>query len=137
MNLPSGGSLTYTLTGTISPAATGSLSNTVSVAPPAGWTEPNTADNSATDTDTLTPQANLAITKTDGQATTTPGAGIVYTIVASIRPLAVTGATVADTLPAGDHRRGLDVFRLGRGHVRGERIGQHQPAREPRPSVRP
>ena len=74
----------------------------MTVAPPAGWTDPNTADNSATDTDTLAPQANLAITKTDGQATTTPGAGIVYTIVASnAGPSAVTGATVADTLPAG------------------------------------
>ena len=36
------------------------------VAPPAGVTDPDPANNSATDTDTLTPQADLTITKTDG-----------------------------------------------------------------------
>jgi uncharacterized repeat protein (TIGR01451 family) len=100
VNLPMGGTVTYTLTGTISPSATGSLSNTAMVAAPGGVTDPNSANNSATDTDTLTPQANLSITKTDGQTTEVPGTAVTYTIVASnAGPSAVTGATVADTIP--------------------------------------
>ncbi len=100
-NLPVGGTATYTLTGTINPAATGSLSNTATVTAPGGVTDPNLANNSATDTDTLTPQANLSITKTDGQASTAPGSPISYTIVASnAGPSTANGATVADTVPA-------------------------------------
>lgn len=45
--------------------------------------------------------ADLAITKTDGVATATPGGSVTYTITASnAGPDPVTGATVADTLPA-------------------------------------
>jgi hypothetical protein len=40
-------------------------------------------NNSATDTDTLTPSADLGITKTDGVTTATPGGSVTYTIVAS------------------------------------------------------
>jgi uncharacterized repeat protein (TIGR01451 family) len=100
-NLPVGGTATYTLTGTIDPSATGSLSNTATVAAPGGVTDPNPANNSATDTDTLTPQANLSITKTDGQANATPGSPITYTILASnAGPSTANGATVSDTVPA-------------------------------------
>ena len=53
VNLPVGGSATYTLTGTINPSATGSLSNTTTVTAPGGVTDPNLTDNSATDTDIL------------------------------------------------------------------------------------
>jgi len=101
VNLPVGGTVTYTLTGTINPSATGSLSNTATVTAPGGVTDPNLVNNSATDTDTLTPQADLSITKTDGQETAVPGSPVTYRIVASnAGPSAVTGATVADTVPA-------------------------------------
>jgi uncharacterized repeat protein (TIGR01451 family) len=102
VNLPVGGSVTYTLSGLISPSATGSLSNTATVAP-SGAADPNPANNSTTDTNTLTPQADLSITKTDGQPSYgAPGTPIAYTIVASnAGPSSVTGATVADTPPAG------------------------------------
>jgi uncharacterized repeat protein (TIGR01451 family) len=53
VNLPAGGSVAYTLTGTISASAIGSLSNTATVAAPGGLADPNLANNSATDTDTL------------------------------------------------------------------------------------
>jgi len=99
VNLPAGGSVTYTVTGSISPAATGVMSNTATVAGVA--TDPVPANNSATDTDTLVPQADLSITKTDGVTTVTPGGGVTYTITASnAGPSNVTTATVADTLPA-------------------------------------
>ena len=101
VNLPVGASVTYTLTGTVSASATGTLSNTATVTAPVGVTDPNPGNNSATDTDTLTPQADLAITKTDGQASATPGTPITYTITASNSgPSDATGATVTDTLPA-------------------------------------
>lgn len=101
VNLPSGGSVTYTVSSTISSAATGTLSNTASVTAPAGTTDPTPGNNSATDSDTLTPQADLAITKTDGVTTVTAGGSTTYTITASnAGPSSVTGATVADTFPA-------------------------------------
>jgi hypothetical protein len=67
-------------------------------------TDPTPGNNSATDSDTLTPQqANVGITKTDGVTTAVPGGSrSTYTITASERrpeqrpPL----ATVADTFPA-------------------------------------
>jgi uncharacterized repeat protein (TIGR01451 family) len=101
VNLPAGGSVTYTASCTISAAATGTLSNTATVAAPAGVTDPTPGNNSATDSDTLAGQADLAITKTDGVTTVTAGGSVTYTIVASnAGPSNATGATVADTFPA-------------------------------------
>ncbi len=101
VNLPSGGSVTYTATCPISATATGSLVNTATVAAPAGVTDPNPANNSATDTDTLGASADLSITKTDGVTSVNSGDTLTYTIVASnAGPSAVTGATVSDTFPA-------------------------------------
>jgi len=100
VNLPTGGTATFTVTGTVDPAATGTLANTAAIAAPVGITDPNTGNNNATDTDTLSAQANLGITKTDGATNATPGAPITYTIVASnAGPSTATGATVADTIP--------------------------------------
>jgi uncharacterized repeat protein (TIGR01451 family) len=53
VNLPAGGSVTYSATCTISPAATGTLSNTGTVAATGGATDPDPGNNSATDSDTL------------------------------------------------------------------------------------
>src|SRR5262249_30116702 len=73
VNLPAGASVTYTATAAISAAATGTLSNTATVSVPAGMTDPTPANNSATDTDTFVPQADLAVTKTDGVTSVTAG----------------------------------------------------------------
>jgi uncharacterized repeat protein (TIGR01451 family)/fimbrial isopeptide formation D2 family protein len=101
VNLPSGGSVTYTASCTISGAATGTLVNTATVAAPAGVTDPNPANNSATDTDTVGAQADLSITKTDGVTSVNAGGSVTYTIVAAnAGPSAATGASVADTFPA-------------------------------------
>jgi uncharacterized repeat protein (TIGR01451 family) len=98
VNLPSGGSTTYTASCTISASASGTLVNTADVSAPAGVTDPNMGDNSATDTDTLDASADLSITKTDGVANVTAGGNTIYTIVASnAGPSAATGATVTDT----------------------------------------
>ncbi len=100
-NIPVGATATYTITATVSPTATGSLVNSASVSAPGGVTDPNPANNSATDTDTLSPTADLSITKTDGQTTATPGQAITYTIVATNGgPSTITAATVADAVSA-------------------------------------
>ncbi|HEY3582719.1 MAG TPA: Ig-like domain-containing protein, partial [Pyrinomonadaceae bacterium] len=101
LSLPSGSSVTYTVNATVKSSATGSLSNTATVTAGAGVTDNNTANNSANDTDTLTPQANLSITKTDGSTTATPGNPVTYTIVVSNSgPSDAPGTSVADNFPA-------------------------------------
>ena len=102
VTMPVGSTITYLVTGTISPNATGSLSNTATVTPPAGVTDPNTGNNSATDTDTLTPQNDVSVTKTDGVTTVVPGQSTTYTItVHNGGPSTATNVIVSDPLPAG------------------------------------
>ena len=103
VDLPTGASVTYTAICAVSAAScSGTLVNTATVTPPAGTTDPTPANNTATDTDTLAGQADLSITKTDGVTTATAGGSVTYTIVASnAGSCPVTGATVADTFPAG------------------------------------
>jgi uncharacterized repeat protein (TIGR01451 family) len=92
--------VTLTLTGTIDPNATGLLTNIVTVAAPTGVTDTNSGNNTAADTDT-TPQADLAVTVTDGKTTVVPGASNTYTItVANNGPDTVTSLTLTDTIPA-------------------------------------
>jgi uncharacterized repeat protein (TIGR01451 family) len=59
LSLASGDSISMTLSGTINPSATGTISNTVTVAPPAGVTDPDLTNNTATDIDTLPPFSTL------------------------------------------------------------------------------
>lgn len=99
VNLPVGGSVTYTAVCAIAPAATGTLSNTATVS--SSVTDPTPGNNSATDTTTLTPQANLGITKTNGVSQVSAGSNTTYTIVASNPgPSNAPGTTVSDAFPA-------------------------------------
>ena len=66
VDLAVGGSVTYTATCAVSPAATGTLVNTATIFAPGTAVEANIADNSATDSDTIGISADLAITNTDG-----------------------------------------------------------------------
>jgi uncharacterized repeat protein (TIGR01451 family) len=100
VNLPSGGSVTYTAIATIGSSATGTLSNTATVAVGSG-SDPVPGNDAATDTDTLSPSADLSITKTDGVTSATPGGAVTYTITASnAGPSDAADATVVDTFPA-------------------------------------
>jgi uncharacterized repeat protein (TIGR01451 family) len=54
INLPAGGSVTYTLRALVAATATGTLSNTATVIAGAGISDPNPGNNSATDADTIT-----------------------------------------------------------------------------------
>jgi uncharacterized repeat protein (TIGR01451 family) len=100
--LANGQIATVTFQVAVAPGASGSLANVAAVTPPVGTTDPSTANNSSTVTVTVTPVADLAITKT--ASTTTPNAGGTFTytiVIGNNGPSAVTGATWTDTLPAG------------------------------------
>lgn len=98
---PSGGVLTYSLTATVLSTATGTVVLPASVTAPAGATDPTPANNTATDTDPLTPTADLSITKTSAPTAYVAGSPLTYTIVVTnAGPVDVTGATVSDTVPA-------------------------------------
>jgi uncharacterized repeat protein (TIGR01451 family) len=101
VTMPAASVITYRATGTIDPWATGTLSDTVTVTAPIGVTDPNLANNSKTDTDTLVSQADLRVSITDGRARYVPGQINTYTIVvANNGPIAVAGAVVTDNFPA-------------------------------------
>src|SRR5207237_1242006 len=101
VNLPTGGSITYTSSCTISASATGTLSNTATVTAPAGVTDPTPGNNSATDADTLAASADLAITKVDTPDPVVAGNNITYTItVNNAGPSNAASVSLSDTLPA-------------------------------------
>lgn len=118
VNLPSAASVTYTVHAAISPSATGSLSNTATVAPPGGVTDVDLTNNSSTDTDTLTPRADVSVGKT-GPAAVLPGVPIVYQIsVANAGPSDAQSVSLTDVLPAGttffsQHQLSGPAFTLG------------------------
>jgi uncharacterized repeat protein (TIGR01451 family) len=101
VNLLANGTATFTATGTLSRSATGTLDNTATVTPPTGVNDPNTANNSATDSDTITATSDLSITKTGSPNPVTVGGTLTYTItVNNGGPSTATNVTLADTLPA-------------------------------------
>ncbi|MBI4786984.1 MAG: DUF11 domain-containing protein [Chloroflexi bacterium] len=102
VNLLAGGTATFTMTATVSASATGTLTNVATVAPPAGVTDPNSSNNTASDTDSLTPSADLAIGKTHA-GNFTVGVNGTYTLtVTNLGPSTAAGTIlVTDTLPSG------------------------------------
>src|SRR5690606_12826206 len=75
-----------------------SLVNTASISAPT--TDPVPGNNSATDTDTLSSNADLAVTLSNEQSTVIAGESVIYTLVASNSgPSAVTSALVSDAFP--------------------------------------
>ncbi len=101
VSIPVSGQVTFTVSGVVSPAATGSLSNTATVAAPVGVTDPNTANNSATDTDTAALRADIEVVKS-GTASVGYGGALSYTVVVTNHgPGNANGTTFSDAVPAG------------------------------------
>lgn len=99
LTLGTGQSVILIVTGTVNPSATGTLVNTVTVS--SALPDPDLTNNTASDTDTLTPEANLGITKTDGKTTISPGENIVYTLtITNSGPSSVSSVKVIDTVPS-------------------------------------
>jgi uncharacterized repeat protein (TIGR01451 family) len=100
VSMPVGSKITYKVTCKLSPAASGTVSNTATITSASGDTDPNMTNNSATDSDAITLKADLRITVTDGKTTVVPGAKDTYTVtVTNGGPSNVSGAVVQDTLP--------------------------------------
>jgi uncharacterized repeat protein (TIGR01451 family) len=102
-SLVSGASAAYQLQVAVPPGyAPSSLSNTASITT-APIADPNAANDSASDVDTVTTSADLGITKTDGVASVTPGSSTTFTItVTDAGPSSVPpGIVVSDPIPAG------------------------------------
>jgi uncharacterized repeat protein (TIGR01451 family) len=95
------GIATFTLTGTISPTATGKLTNAASVVAPVGVADPNPLNDAASDDSDLLPRASVKITKTNNTTTPVPGQNTTYVlVVTNSGPSAAPGVTITDTLSA-------------------------------------
>ena len=93
VNLAVNGTATFTATCGVSPTASGTLSNTATVALA---NEANTGNNTATDTTTIVPRADLSITKTDNATFADAGAQVQYAIVARNGASLASSGTVTD-----------------------------------------
>jgi uncharacterized repeat protein (TIGR01451 family) len=101
VSLPVGATAVYTATCTLPSSANGSVSNTATISPPSGVTDPATGNNSATDSEPLTPQADLSLTNSDGQTQQTAGLTATYTIEAiNAGPSDAPAANVTDAFPS-------------------------------------
>jgi uncharacterized repeat protein (TIGR01451 family) len=99
VNIPAGKKITYTVVATVNLAATGDMTNSVTVYAPAAVPDPILGNNTATDMD-VHPTADLVVTMTDMVVTYVPGMGVIYTItVTNIGPSNVTGAIFSDAIP--------------------------------------
>jgi uncharacterized repeat protein (TIGR01451 family) len=101
-NIPAGGSVTYTLVATLASGATGDLVNVASATLSSVGSDPDPANNSATDTDARgAPSADIAIVKSDGVTSYLPGGQVTYTItVSNAGPSDVAGIVVTDEVTA-------------------------------------
>ncbi len=99
--LPAGAIVTYTITAGVDASAVGSLSNTATVTAPTLEPDGNPGDNSATDTDTLTPQVDLKVTKA-GAVSVTAGTDLTYTVSVSNNGSSDAHTlSLTDVVPAG------------------------------------
>jgi uncharacterized repeat protein (TIGR01451 family) len=104
VDLPNGGSVTYSATCTLSAAAVGDLSNTATVTAPGGVVDPVPGNNNATDVDTLPPRPDLTIAKSHTGTFVQGQTGRTYDIVVSNEGTAATDGstiTVTDMVPPG------------------------------------
>ncbi len=98
--LADGASATTTLIVSVNSNTTGPISNTAVVS--GNQPDPNLANNTSTVTTPVTPEADLAITKTASVKEVTAGHSFSYTLIAQNNgPSDATGVTIVDTLPNG------------------------------------
>ncbi|GIX32449.1 MAG: hypothetical protein KatS3mg125_0405 [Lysobacterales bacterium] len=99
--LPPSGSVTFTLSCTVSPSATGSIANTASVSS-AAVPDPNPGNNSATDTNTVSTQADLSVSIAYSNTTPPAGNTITKTVtVSNAGPSNAVNVVVNDLIPSG------------------------------------
>lgn len=101
-DLPAGTAVTYLQSCAVATVSGASaILNTANVALPVGLSDANPADNSASDTNTLTRLTDLSLSMADGVSTVLPGGSVTYTlVVGNAGPNAAVPA-VLDSFPAG------------------------------------
>ncbi len=98
--LPAGGQVVINVTGTVSGSATGVITNSASITPAGGVTDPDLSNNTSITSTNVLPIANLKIVKT-GPSSVNAGAVISYTVrVSNAGPSRADGAVFTDNLPA-------------------------------------
>ena len=100
-SLSVGDTVTFDMTGTVRPDALGDLVNAATVTLPVGFSERDSANNSATDTDLLTPLARLSVNKSL-EGSLVAGQNATYRItVSNTGPSFARSVAVTDVLPDG------------------------------------
>lgn len=101
VSLPAGGRVTFRAVGTVSAGASGRLINTATVSA-IGVTDPNLANNSATDDDTvLSPRMDLGVRVDSAPDPRVPGGPVIWDVtVTNPGPSSVRDAIVEDQVPA-------------------------------------
>ena len=88
-----------TITGVVDPDFTGTLQNTA-VVTPTDATDPNPGDNADDDSNTVSPEVDLALSKTSAPDPAVPGEAITYTlVVTNAGPSTAFAITLTDDLP--------------------------------------
>jgi uncharacterized repeat protein (TIGR01451 family) len=99
--LPANGTITFVIVAT-NTLVNGFVTNTAALILPPGLVDASTANNTATDVNTVLAAANLTITKTDGTTTVLAGATTNYTLtVSNAGPSPADGATLRDPAATG------------------------------------
>jgi uncharacterized repeat protein (TIGR01451 family) len=103
VNMPPGSSITYTISGTISLSALGTLTDTAIVAPAGGLgADTSPTNNIASGSILITPTADLAVSISDSVGHVTAGRPASYAVILTNNgPNGVATATLRDSLPAG------------------------------------
>jgi len=99
VDISSRGYIEYTLTGDVLPTATGLLTNTATALIGEEFVELNPSNNTASDTDMLTPRSDLSINKTDNLNQIVAGTPISYTIDMLSTGPSTAYASLLDSLP--------------------------------------
>ena len=103
VDLPAGGTVTFTVSGTLLAHAhwlSDTYDNAATIDPPAGVADCDRSNNSASESLPMTPEVDLTLSNTDGQATAEPGTVVTYTIlVSNAGPGDAALASVTDVFP--------------------------------------
>jgi uncharacterized repeat protein (TIGR01451 family) len=99
VNLPNGGHANFVAVCSIVSSATGTLANTASINAPAGATDPDTSNNSATDSESLVIQPDIAVTITDSVNKVAIGTDVNYVIRVTNAGPSDAAVNVTDAMP--------------------------------------